>query len=124
MMENEINLLDQTERSAFKKHLLDEVTSIIVFLEKIAQKKSGDYLSAIDTVKSNLNQFSTNLKRFIEPRDKSRVAEFYRLSGDIIEHYKERFELVEAGFDFPISDEYLPLSKELVKLSVEITLCR
>lgn len=122
MMENEINFSNQTERIAFKNHLLDEVKSIIVFLEKIAQKKSGDYLSAIDTVKSNLNEFSYNLQTLIEPRDKSRVAEFYRLSELIINRFKERYELVEVGFDFPISDEFMPYSAELVKLSVEIRL--
>lgn len=121
-MENEINFSNQTERIAFKNHLLDEVKSIIVFLEKIAQKKSGDYLSAIDTVKSNLNEFSYNLQTLIEPRDKSRVAEFYRLSELIINRFKERYELVECGFDFPISDEFMPYSAELVKLSVEIRL--
>ena len=122
MMENEINFSNQTERIAFKNHLLDEVKSIIVFLEKIAQKKSGDYLSAIDTVKSNLNEFSYNLQTLIEPRDKSRVAEFYRLSELIINRFKERYELVEVGFDFPISDEFMSYSAELVKLSVEIRL--
>ena len=123
MLDTEVNLLDQANRIAFKKKMLDDVTEIIVFLEQNSKIRSEEVLATINSVKSDLNQFHTNLKEFLEPRDVSKVAEFYRLCANIIERFKNHFELITAFYDFPILDEFPLYSKELVQLSERISSC-
>lgn len=123
MIDEVIDYLDQSVRNKAKKQLVEDITGIIVFLEQIAPTRIKAILPTIDSVKNNLKTYITNIQRFIEPRDKTRVAEFYRLSVDIVKQMQTHMSNIETGYDYPISDNYIPLSEKLVKLSEDIISC-
>lgn len=120
MLDLEIDFSNPEERAAFKKKLIESVTNIIAQLENIALSREGIYLIDVYTAKNNLNKYLSNLQKMTELRDKTVVVEFYRLSGKFVALLSDEISYVEAGFDFPIRDEFIPFSNKLLQLTDRI----
>ena len=123
MLELEIDFSNPEERAEFKKRLILDITSIIALLESVPQRKKAKLDEMSTTAINNLNQYCDILKKMIEPRDKIRVAEFYRKSYDVVEEIKERCKLIQDGWEFPMPKAVLPLSEELHQLSMNFICC-